>query len=171
VTINDDGAARFGCDDTFLAGDHTVPYNNHNYYWYEEAQSGREWLVPWDLDKSFDATTDVRIYPAWTASAPCSCTQQSFYGYQWPASCDPLYKHILDVLPDYEQAVDQFITGPFAKTHVDALIGAWSNQIRSHVSETAGLGGAPTEAQWSEGVAELKRIIDDARTNRGLLYQ
>jgi hypothetical protein len=170
VTINDDGVARFLCGQEGLQGNNPGPYGNHNYYWYEEVQSGRLWLVPWDLDKGFNETSDVRIYPAWTASAPCSCNPNPAYGNQWPATCDPLFEHIESALPDYEKAVDQFLAGPFAKDHIDELIQRWSDQIRQYVSEAAKLNAAPSEADWDRGVDELRQIIEEARANRGLKY-
>ena len=169
VTINDDGVARFMCADT-PTGNNPPPVGNHNYYWYEEVQSGRMWLIPWDLDKSFDATSDVHIHPAWTANAACSCTEHPWYGSQMPAACDPLIKHLQSVLPEYERQVNAFLAGPFAKAHVDQLIDTWSRQIRSHVEATAGQNGALSVAQWQAGLTELKQKIEDARKNRGYLY-
>lgn len=117
-----------------------------------------------------DQTSDVRIYPAWTATAPCSCNANADYGDQWPATCDPLFEHIESALPDYEKAVDQFLAGPFAKDHIDALIDRWSAQIRPHVMETAGLNAAPSEADWDQAVADLRQVIEGARAHRGLTY-
>jgi spore coat protein H len=171
VTVNDDGAVRMLCTKTAeLTGNNPGPYGNHNYYWYEELQSGRMWLIPWDLDKSFDATSDVRIFPEWTASAACSCTEHPFYGSQIPAACDPVIKHFQSALSDYERAVDAFVAGPFAKEHVDTLIAGWVKQIRSHVAETAGQNGAPSVDQWETAVDDLRRIVEDARKNRGFKY-
>ena len=169
VTINDDGVVRFLCSESAI-GNNPAPVGNHNYYWYEEPQSGRMWLIPWDLDKSFDATSDVRVFPEWTASAACSCTQHPWYGSQMPVTCDPLFRHIQGSLADYERQVDAFLSGPFAKAHVDALLDGWTRQIRPHVEATAGQNGAPTFEQWQTGVAELRKIVDDARKNRGLVY-
>ena len=169
VTINDDGVVRFLCV-AGLTGNNPGPIGNHNYYWYEEVQSGRMWLVPWDLDKSFLLTTDVLVYPEWSASAACSCTEHPWYGSQMPTSCDPLFKHIQSSPADYESAVAAFIAGPFAKSHVDQLIDTWASQIRSHVQATAGQNGAPTLEQWQAGVADLKQKVDDARLNHGYHY-
>jgi len=165
VTINDDGVVRFSCDETAPKG-----FDNHNFYWYEEAQSGRMWLVPWDLDKSFLATTDVLVYPAWTSDAACSCTEHPWYGSQLPTHCDALFSQLLAAPEAYARAVDQFVTGPFAKAHVDALLDGWIRQIQPTVSEAAGKNGAPDAAQWQSGVAELRQIIDDARAHRGFDY-
>ena len=171
VTINDDGAVRMMCaTPAQLTGANPGPYGNHNYYWYEEIQSGRMWLIPWDLDKNFDATSDVRIYPEWTASAACSCTEHPWYGSQIPATCDPVIKHFQSARSDYDRAVDAFLAGPFAKAHVDELLDRWVRQIRPHVSETAGQNGAPSLSAWETGVDDLRRIIADARKNRGLKY-
>jgi len=169
VTMNDDGVVRFLCV-MGLTGNNPGPFGNHNYYWYEETQSGRMWLIPWDLDKSFLVTTDVLVYPKWTDAAACSCTGNAAYGSQMPTSCDPLFQHIQSTIADYESAVDAFIAGPFAKSHVDQLIDDWAAQIRPHVQATAGQNGAETLAQWETGVADLKRMADDARVDRGYHY-
>lgn len=169
VTINDDGVVRFLCVPG-LTGNNPGGLGNHNYYWYEETQSGRMWLIPWDLDKSFFLTTDVLVYPRWTEPAACSCTGNQAYGSQMPTHCDPLFSHIQTSIADYEAAVDAFIAGPFAKAHVDQLIDAWASQIRSHVQATAGQNGALSFEEWEAGVAELKTKADDARRNRGYNY-
>jgi hypothetical protein len=166
VTINDDGVVRFSCDETAANG-----VDNHNYYWYEEAQSGRMWLVPWDLDKSFLATTDVLVYPVWTSQDACTCTEHPWYGSQLPNHCDPLFSQIQSTLDDYERAVDDFLAGPFRKAHVDELLERWSQQIRPYVSESAGQNGALSVSKWETGLNELREIIEDARAHRGFDYE
>ena len=166
VTINDDGVVRFSCDETAPKG-----ADNHNYYWYEEAQSGRMWLVPWDLDKSFLATTDVLVYPVWTSKDACTCTEHPWYGSQLPNRCDPLFSQIQSTRQDYERAVDDFLAGPFRKAHIDELVERWSMQIRPYVSESAGQNGSLSVAKWETGVNELREIIESARAHRGFDYE
>ena len=68
VIINDDGVMHFWCD-----GPGTTAYNG-NLYWYEAPAHDKFWLVPWDLDESFDGYPAGRISPEWSKPAACSCS-------------------------------------------------------------------------------------------------
>ena len=166
VIVNDDGAFHWWCAKGGQ-GNNPNGVGNHNYYWYEAAATTRFWLIPWDLDSSFDASPFVRIAPEWSAEGPCSC--QSPAGQRAP-SCDRLVKHWGTWRPDYEVAVDAFLQGPFAPNNVDSKIAAWSSQIEGSVAETAGLNGAPTAITWRAGVSGLQGKIATARAARGFPY-
>ena len=170
VIINDDGFLHFWCDPIAMGNNHGTA-GNHNYYWYEAERASRLWLIPWDLDNSFDNTKLVHIEPAWTATAPvCECVSYSEFPTQAASSCEPLIQHMISWLPEYEQRVDAFLRGPFAKDHVDGLLDTWVDQIRAGVGEASGLQRAPTEAQWAEAVMKLRATIESARANRGYRY-
>jgi spore coat protein CotH len=170
VIINDDGVLHFWCNDITGQGANPGEFGNHNYYWYEETTAPRFWLIPWDLDHSFDNFPAVHMDLEWTASAACVCQSHSVAGMDRPASCDPLVSHFVSWLPDYEAAVDAFIAGPMRKQHVDSLVQTWSDQIRSAVTEAAGVRLAPSEADWGNAVDGLVTKIDRARENRGYAY-
>ena len=170
VIINDDGVLHFWCNEITGQGNNPGEFGNHNYYWYEEASAPRFWLIPWDLDHSFDNYPAVHLDLAWTETATCACRNHSVAGSDYPASCDPLVSHFVSWLPDYEAAVDEFIAGPMRKQHVDALVEMWSDQIRSAVTESAGVRLAPDETAWSSAVEGLIEKIDSARANRGYAY-
>ncbi len=165
VTINDDGFLHFYCDTT--AGG---PGSNHNYYWYEGVDSGRLWLIPWDLDRGFDQTPWVHLEVPWNASAQCACVQIPNYGAQVAASCDMFVQRLITWRSDYESAIDEFVAGPFSRARVDAKLDAWSAQLRQYVSEAAGINLAPDEAAWATGLAELKSKIESARASGGYAY-
>lgn len=171
VIINDDGVLHFWCNETTGQGNNPGQFGNHNYYWYEETTTPRFWLIPWDLDHSFDNFDAVRLDLEWSAPAACTCRNQSAAGMDRPASCDPLVSHFISWLPDYEAAVDAFIAGPMRKQHVDSLIQTWSEQIRSAVTEAAGVRLAPDEAAWDNAVDALITTADNARANRGYAYR
>ena len=171
VIMNDDGFLHFWCNDNTTQGNNPGMFGNHNYYWYEETQRARLWLVPWDLDNSFDNSPSVRIEPPYRTQVPeaqCLCTEHPVSGPQRPASCDPLVALLLSFQTDYERAVDAFLAGPYQKANVDMLLDTWSAQIRAAVVEADGVKLAPSEAQWAEAVSSLRQTIERSRTHRGL---
>jgi spore coat protein H len=170
VIINDDGAMHFWCNEITGQGSNSGEFGNHNYYWYEETAAPHYWLIPWDLDHSFDNHPATHLDIEWSASAACECRNQSVAGMDRPASCDPLVSHFISWLPDYEARVDDFIAGPLAKEHVDEMLRTWSDQIRSAVNESAGVNFAPDEAAWLDGLDALTMKIDSARADRGYAY-
>ena len=166
LIMNDDGFLHFWCNDNSTQGNNPGMFGNHNYYWYEESQHARFWLVPWDLDNSFDNSETVRIEPAWNQQVPaaqCSCTQHPVSGPQRPAACDPLVGLLLSWNADYERAVDAFLAGPYSKANIDGLLDQWTMQIRPIVAEAAGLKLAPTEEQWAQALETLRSKIEGAR--------
>ena len=163
VMANDDGSAHWWC----LAigqGNNPGGVGNHNYYWYEEELAGRFWLIPWDTDSSLGATNFVRVLPEWRTKAPCMCAGNPP---QRPTSCDPLFSIWAEWNTDYESAVDEFLSGPFASSRVEDKIARWSAQIRPAVAEAAGHNGAPAVATWELAGTFLRLALDSLRQNRG----
>jgi hypothetical protein len=168
VTVNDDGMFHFWCAKA-AQGNNPGLYGNHNYYWYEAEAGQRFWLIPWDLDYTFDGRADVAIYPEWTQSAPCLC-RSLMYGLQRPASCDPIVSYLRSWLADYERYVDELLGGPFEAKRVDGLLDSWAAQIHDAVQEASDLKGAPTFSDWLSEVAQLRANIENARQHRGRAY-
>jgi hypothetical protein len=169
LIINDDGIFHWWCTPK-AQGNNIGPYGNHNFYWYEAQDSQRLWLIPWDLDTSFDGYQMNRTEQPWTATAACACNINSQLVPEWPASCDPLTQYFIGWSADYNAQVDAFISGPFGATRIDAKLSAWSNQIMSAVAEASGRNGAPAAFVWMKGIAQLQHTIDDSRKNRGRVY-
>jgi hypothetical protein len=155
VIINDDGAFHWYCS------------SNHNYYWYEAERVDRFWLIPWDLDSSFQGgAAFVHINRPWNeAATECTCA-----GLQMPASCDRLTSEWASRPADYERAVDAFLAGPFADSNVSQKLAAWTAQIDPVVQEAGGLNGAPTYQEWQDAFAVLQSVIQSTRTHRGYAY-
>jgi hypothetical protein len=165
VMANDDGSAHWWC----LAigqGNNPGGVGNHNYYWYEEEVAGRFWLIPWDMDSSLGATNFVRIQPEWRTEAPCTCAGNPP---QRPTSCDPLFAVWAEWNTDYEGAVDEFLSGPFAASRIEDKLTRWSTQIGPIVTEAAELNGAPAVPTWEIAGTFLRLAIDSLRQNRGSL--
>jgi spore coat protein H len=168
VIVNDDGAFHWWCA-AGGQGNNPGPNGNHNYYWYQAAQEPRFWLIPWDLDNSFNTGQNnaVHIDAEWSQPGSCSCAFAS----QRAASCDTMIARWgTDWLADYELAVDAFIAGPFSAENVDAKLDTWESQITAMVSETAGLNGAITFEVWQNELAAFREMVNDARANRGYDY-
>jgi hypothetical protein len=163
VMANDDGSAHWWCL-SIGRGNNPGEIGNHNYYWYEDELAGRFWLIPWDMDSSLLATSFVQIQPEWRTKAACVCAGDPP---QRPTSCDPLFAVWAGWNTDYEQAVDQFLSGPFESNRVEQKLARWSAQIQSHVAAAAGLNGAPGEPIWQASVASLRLAIELLRQNRG----
>jgi hypothetical protein len=169
VIINDDGLFHFYCDPA-TSGAGRPEGGNHNFYWYETGIGPRFWLIPWDLDYSFDGSPWVRVQPKWNVDAPCRCTMTPSYGWQTPASCDPLIQRFIELDTQIEREIDAFLSGPFAKERVDAKLTRWQSQIRPVVVEAAGIRHAPTESAWASAVIELGTKIDATRAARGTSF-
>jgi spore coat protein CotH len=164
VIINDDGIFHWWCAKGGQ-GNNPNGIGNHNYYWYEAALADHLWLVPWDMDFSFNTQNAVHVPLEWrTPSTQCACVGTR------PASCDPLVQRWIEWSADYETAVDAFIAGPFAATNVDTKLSTWSAQIQSVVTEAAGVNGAPSVSTWQNEKTALDTFIDNARANRGYKY-
>lgn len=161
VIVNDDGALHFYCDKT------SGRSWNHNFYWYEAVVGEQFWLIPWDMDHSFEGSPWVRLNPAWTETAPCECTASDF-GSQVPASCDPLVKQFIEHEEAVEREIDAFVSGPFAADRVDEKLRKWADQIRPVVIEAAGAKEAPTEAEWAMAFERLVETVTSARARRGM---
>ena len=169
VMINDDGIFHWWCA-AGGQGNNPGPNGNHNYYWYQAAESPRFWLIPWDMDNSFNTgqNSAVHVEPEWSQPGNCNC---GFGGGQRAPSCDPMISRwSTDWMADYELAVDAFLAGPFSEDNVNAKLDAWEAQITPLVEETGGVNGAVTFSQWQNGLATLRSMIDSARTNRGYAY-
>lgn len=165
LIVNDDGALHFYCD----PASPNYPGTSHNYYWYQAADTARFWLIPWDLDLAFDATPWVRVQPAWTTQASCTCVAPAMYDAQTPPSCDPMVKHFLTWRDDYEREVDKFISGPLSDARVQEKLNAWSAQIKPFVMEAAGVRRALSASEWQTALTQLRSKIASARANRGLV--
>ena len=164
VITNDDGIFHFYCK---LDG--SSPPRNHNFYWYEAERGGQFWLIPWDLDQSFHATSWAHIAIEWSAPAACICTQVGVSA-QSPASCDPMVSTFIEWLPDYEAQVDAFLSGPFAASKVDEKLETWADQLESAVDEASAAGRVPSVSHWRDAIEELQDEIASARQHRGAPY-
>lgn len=143
---------------SFYGGD----YGNHNYYWYQEEESGRFTLIPWDLDKVFmvpepnfwfnnepDSGSDYiptcipMNSPNWNViSSSCEAVTCSFdtlnlFTYQLtPLDCDPLLNLTRQQIYDSQaQIAEAFIAGPFSQERIENKVDTWKAQIITALDE------------------------------------
>jgi hypothetical protein len=79
-----------------------------------------------------------------------------------PAVCDPLFKTYAEHYgAEYEEALDELLSGPFSPEVVEGQLATWSAQIENTVAEVSTLDPEQLKpSAWSSGVEDLKgRII------------
>ncbi|MEL7220864.1 MAG: CotH kinase family protein, partial [Bacteroidota bacterium] len=146
--------------------------SNHNYYWYEEPESGKLHLIPWDLDNAFENIINnnnnaiTAILDDWgEISNNCEPFSSIWFGLQQrSAACDPLTAAWVSFEAEYEQLRQQFFQGPCSETIVNQKIDQWAAQIRSATAEANDThNDAISVTTWEQAVARLKEQIDYAR--------
>lgn len=166
IIINDDGIFHWWCPQGGQ-GNNPGTFGNHNYYWYEAENAARFWLIAWDFDHSFTDNALLRVDPEWRQSGSCSCLLRL----QSPASCDPMIAlwgtHWSD---RYENAVDEFLAGPFAANDIEAKLSAWEAQIAPAVAEAEGINASVSVDDWQGALDTLRAIIVASRRDRGAAY-
>jgi len=158
---NWDGIVGFWC-----VGGHC---GNHNFYWYEETTRDRVWLIPWDLDNTFDVPNFfVEFFgqAAWDAP-PGDCEPVHIFDIgdvaagRRAAACDDLVRWLGQTLrPRYKAAVDDLLAGPFALDKMRADLERWKSQIAEAVAEDR---NGPTMAEWTSAVQELSADLATLR--------
>jgi spore coat protein CotH len=110
---------------------------NHNYYWYDEEQADRFWIVPWDMDHTFRRDHFVTIPTEWNDPSPDCTTTVLHVGFgQMPPACDPMTQ-AWGLYEQYRETLDAFLAGPFEPSHVEGLLDRWGAQIEPFVREAA----------------------------------
>ncbi len=158
----DDGPFHWYCGDVCT---------NHNYYWYEDPTDHKLYLIPWDLDNSFeniegDFNPVTSIADDWgEISANCLAFSYGAFGLrQRSAACDKLTAGWVLFEEEYEAKKREFLEGPFAQANIDALIDQWSAQIRPATDEAdRKIPDAIGVSQWENALRSLKRSLSFAR--------
>ncbi len=139
---------------------------NHNYYWYESSTEDKVWLIPWDLDHTFEEPSPIRTFfgmPDWDAVNP-DCTPISiFLGFMGRApSCDPLLDRIARLYRDeYLAASQSLIDGAFSETAMNQRIDELAALIASEIA--ADTVSTQTSSAWQAEVASLKNVVSAKR--------
>ena len=164
---HDDGFLHWYCSEDGCA--------SHNFYWYEEPNNKKVNLIPWDLDNAFEniiknANPVTPIADEWgKTSNNCNPFPYGEFGmYQWSAACDRLTGGWARDKELYEELKNKFIQGPFAASNVNALLTAWSEQIRPVVKEAQDKNtwDQLTVQQWESKLYELIDQLEFARNKK-----
>lgn len=161
---NDDGAFHIYCGGPF---DGCRP---HNFYWYEEPTAETMHLIPWDLDHAFSnlIRPENPVTPLADEFGEISNNCEpisSFAGFsQISSACDPLMATFASFDDEINAKKAEFLAGPFAPETVDALLEAWTAQIRDAVIEAdqAHADAAP-ETSWDRSVDYFRDQLAWAR--------
>lgn len=142
-----------------------LPCFNHNYYWYEQTDADRVWLIPWDMDNTAQVPSPIRSYfgmPDWNASATDCAPRPIFAGIDGlPPACDPVIHRLATALwDDYAAETRSLLAGAFAPGTPEAKLDAWAAQIEANVAEDP---NGPGLAAWSAAKDELRRELTDLR--------
>jgi hypothetical protein len=140
---------------------------NHNYFWYEEPGRSRLWLIPWDLDSSFnlDNPTTTIWLPWDDTSQDCSARDQPPFTtpLRLPA-CDKLTLGWASMQARYLELVSQLLGGPLSSAVVETELSQWTQQLAPSVAEAASVHtDAVSVEAWHEGVTQLRAAIESLR--------
>lgn len=130
---------------------------NHNYSWYESAAEDKIYLIPWDLDHTFEEPSPLRSFygmPDWDdVDASCEWVQM-YGGSQGRApSCDPFLRRIATQLwGEYVDASRALIEGPFSPEHTDARINELEVLLAPHIAADPFM----SQGDWEWGLADLR---------------
>ncbi|MEM7159752.1 MAG: CotH kinase family protein [Myxococcota bacterium] len=151
---NWDGALGFWCGDWGCG--------NHNYYWYEETQTQRVWLIPWDLDNSFDDPNPFKEFfdqPHWSdLSADCEPRPigDGAVGRR-AATCDPIIEGLVTSMwSDYTAASHDLLDNLWTLEAIDERIDTIAGQIEPAIMADPDLGDV---TEWRAEVATLRSEV------------
>jgi spore coat protein H len=147
-----DGIVAWYCPDA------SGPCFNHNYFWYEQADADRVWLIPWDLDNTMQQPSLMRDsygMPDWNAPTSDCTLRMVFLGfYGRPPACDHFIGLMAQVLwSDYEARTAELIAGPASMAALEAEIAAMEALLAPEVATDM---YGPGMAGWQQGVADLR---------------
>jgi hypothetical protein len=169
---NDDGIFHWYCPPAGTVPNRfPIPFQgsdcfNHNYFWYESTDSDRMWLIPWDLDITWQAGSGITLITREWNDTSTTCSDVNVTGFlgQMDPQCDRLTRAWAMMDADFRTAVTDLLQGPLSRESVDANLDAWIAQIRPIVE--AGLvldNRGLTTTQWEDVVARWRQRIDEMR--------
>jgi spore coat protein H len=132
--------------------------HNHNYFWYEQSDADRVWLLPWDMDNTFQSPNPIREnygMPDWNEDGGACGIIPVFYGIPGRApSCDPFIDRMATILwDDYRAATAELLAGDAAPGLLEAKIDAMEKQLAPLVAEDP---NGPGAFAWQSAVADLR---------------
>jgi len=151
----------------------------HNFYFYQERDQQRFWIVAWDLDTAFNVDNlTTTIWFDWD-DATLGCEPKSNPPFNLPLRapvCDPAQRGMALMQQQYLDDTRELLDGPMQREVLEERLLEWEQQIYPAVLEAA---AAHDDAQdfesWQRGRAWLRASIDrlltevEARVARGPL--
>lgn len=161
---HDDGPFHWYC-----TGDRC---SNHNYYWYEDPDDKKFYLVAWDMDNAFENWTEFNgvtgLPDDWgETSNNCEPFSGSFWGFsQKSAACDKLTAAWTTYENEYETKKQLFKNQYITAARIDQLLSEWSNQIEAATQEAFDAhGDAISISEWEGAKEDLKQQMALSRNN------
>lgn len=153
----------------WYAQDETSPANArpHNFFWYENALTGKLQLIPWDLDKMLDRVADPDTFNAVELRDDFGQTSHNCqnYGQDWrqrSAACDKVVNGLASFDSLYRSKLLEVYEGPFSR--IDAKIAKWESQLRPVIERNKDKHAwAVQPADWEAGVAKTKSELVAAK--------
>ncbi|MBN1652239.1 MAG: CotH kinase family protein [Deltaproteobacteria bacterium] len=138
---------------------------NHNFYFYKERKRDFFWMIPWDMDSTFNLWPDFSRIPHWSVvPEDCSQTYPVWDGANdlLAPGCDRFFQAISAGSQDYYEAIDSLLSGPFSEESMLAKI----DKLASFIADA--VAAEPPEKSkgvttWKQEVAHLKRDIPRLR--------
>ncbi len=139
-----------------------MPCFNHNYYWYESSTEDKLWLVPWDVDHTFEEPSPIRTQfgmPDWDQVDADCAPIPIFFGINGRApACDPLIGRMARFLwDDYQASSMELIEGAFSQERMEARIDELAALIEDEVA--ADELSTQSVEEWRAAVEQLKQTV------------
>jgi hypothetical protein len=135
---------------------------NHNYYFYQEENTGGKiWLIPWDLPATLtktDPIMDDNDMPEWNV-APDTCAPQHIWGtdYGYPPHCDPLIGLSAETCWErFVKAGEQFLVTCFNADRMKQKVDEYKTLIEPVVAQDPAL----DLEKWQNEVGDLRQTMD-----------
>lgn len=130
---------------------------NHNYFWYEDALSGRFTLIPWDLEHTWRSPSPIRTYfdmPDWDDVHRSCRTRRVFLDIPAVAPhCDPLiFALVSEGWGRYIEASRVLLRETLSVQAMHERIDELSELIEEHVAADS---NGPGLVTWRENVGRL----------------
>lgn len=144
---------------------------NHNFYWYEEAESNKLHLIPWDLDNAFENITGdynpvTPVADKWGETRndckpfPYGALQIE----QMSASCDPLTAELSKYKTEFQDLKNKLFNNYLTPQHLDSVLHIWTNQIKeATLEENIAHPNSTTVTDYYKEIEALKIALQKAQ--------
>ena len=131
---------------------------NHNFYLYQEQHRNFFWMIPWDLDITFQFFGKWAVIPHWTRT-PAQCAKL------YPVwddrlkvaapGCNLIFQTLASNLDTYRKAVDTLLAGPFAEARILTKI----DELAAFIDTAVKADPYVEYTSWRNEVAQMKTVI------------